>query len=101
MAKSSFVKLGSAALSVADLAADVINGTREYGSKISLAGKNEIDTLSEERRIENAVDRILVKAKGIKQIQKALGCTLQEAEELLNQELNASLTKEKKEKKDE
>ena len=85
---NTLTKLGSAATSVVGMAADVIDGTRDLGSQINQSAQDEIKTLSEERRIENAVNRLLMKADGINKIREAFGCSLEQAEELLRNEID-------------
>lgn len=47
----------------------------------------KVDSSIQEEEIEQAKNRILVKAEAIKEIAKALNCSLVEAEQLLNKEL--------------
>lgn len=80
-------KAFSAAGSLGGLAADVVEGTIDIGSKTKKALEGEINSLQYERDMENATSRILTKAKYIKQISEALNITASEAEELLNKEV--------------
>lgn len=81
-------KMGSAVGSVGTVVADTLEGTIELGSKAKNAIEGEISSLQYERDMENAVNRILVKAEHIKQIMKALNISSVEAEELLLKEMN-------------
>lgn len=81
-------KMGSAVGSVGTVVADTLEGTLELGSKAKNAIEGEISSLQYERDMENAVNRILVKAEHIKQIMKALNIGPVEAEELLLKEMN-------------
>ena len=81
-------KTASAVGSFGGLVADTLEGTIEIGSKAKHAIDGEISSLQYERDMDNAVSRILVKAKYIKQIKEALNISSVEAEELLNKEMN-------------
>lgn len=81
-------KAFSAAGSLGGLAADVVEGTIDIGSKTKKVLEGEINSLQYERDMENATSRILAKAKYIKQISEALHITASEAEELLNKEVS-------------
>ncbi len=81
-------KMGSAVGSVGTVVADTLEGTIELGSKAKNAIEGEISSLQYERDMENAVNRILIKAEHIKQIMKALNISSVEAEELLLKEMN-------------
>ena len=81
-------KMGSAVGSVGTVVADTLEGSIELGSKAKNAIEGEISSLQYERDMENAVNRILIKAEHIKQIMKALNISSVEAEELLLKEMN-------------
>ena len=81
-------KMGSAVGSVGTVVVDTLEGTIELGSKAKNAIEGEISSLQYERDMENAVNRILIKAEHIKQIMKALNISSVEAEELLLKEMN-------------
>ena len=50
--------------------------------------KTKVESSVEEEKIEQAKNRILVKAAAIREIAEALNCSLQDAEECLERELN-------------
>ena len=50
--------------------------------------KEKVNSSVEEEKIEQAKNRILVKAAAIREIAEALGCTLVEAQEFLEAEMN-------------
>ena len=50
--------------------------------------KEKVNSSVEEEKIEQAKNRILVKAAAIREIAEALGCTLAEAQEFLEAEMN-------------
>ena len=50
--------------------------------------KEKVNSSVEEEKIEQAKNRILAKAAAIREIAEALNCSLQDAEECLERELN-------------
>lgn len=50
--------------------------------------REKVNSSVEEEKIEQAKNRILVKAAAIREIAEALGCTLVEAQEFLEAEMN-------------
>lgn len=82
----------SALGSVGGMVVDTLEGTMEIGSKAKHAIDGEISCLQYERDMENAVNRILIKAQYIKEIKDALKISATEAEELLMKEFNNGRT---------
>lgn len=82
--KKTFKAVGS----VGGLAADFVEGTIDVGSKAKNALNGEIDSLQYERDLQNATSRILTKAKYIREIMKELDISAEEAEYLLQNEMN-------------
>ena len=85
-------RTASAVGSFGGLVADTLEGTIEIGSKAKHAIDGEISSLQYERDMENAVNRILIKAQYIKEIKEALNIPATEAEELLMKEFNNGRT---------
>lgn len=67
--------------------ADTIEGTIDLGSKAKDSIDKEVKSLQEERDMENAVSRILLRAEKIREIKEALNISAAEADELLTKEM--------------
>lgn len=67
----------------------IVSSTSDLGEKIKDQAFSEIEDLSYERNIANALSRIEAKAKAIKKIMRLLSISATEAEELLQKELDA------------
>lgn len=67
--------------------ADTIEGTLNLGSKAKSTIEREVSSWQEERDMENAVSRIKLRAEKIRELQEALGITVQEASDLLREEM--------------
>ena len=87
-----FNKTASAVGSFGGMLADTLEGTIDIGSKVKHSIDGEISSLQYERDMENAVNRILIKAQYIKEIKDALKISATEAEELLMKEFNNGRT---------
>lgn len=74
--------------SVGSLAADAVDGISSLGSKAGISIEEEISIMQYNQRLDNAKERILNKAKHIKEIAETLNISPSEAEELLDKELN-------------
>lgn len=68
--------------------ADTIEGTIDLGSKAKDSIDKEVKSLQEERDMENAVSRILLRAEKIREIKEALNISAAEADELLTKEMS-------------
>ena len=68
--------------------ADTIEGTIDLGSKAKDSIDKEVKSLQEERDMENAVSRILLRSEKIKEIMTALNISAEEADALLTKEMN-------------
>ena len=68
--------------------ADTIEGTIDLGSKAKDSIDKEVKSLQEERDMENAVSRILLRSEKIKEIMAALNISAEEADVLLTKEMN-------------
>lgn len=68
--------------------ADTIEGTIDLGSKAKDSIDKEVKSLQEERDMENAVSRILLRSEKIKEIMAALNISAEEADALLTKEMN-------------
>ena len=66
---------------------DTIEGTINLGSKAKSTIEREVSSWQEERDMENAVSRIKLRAEKIRELQEALGITVQEASDLLREEM--------------
>lgn len=64
-----------------------ISDTVTAGGAVSNIIKEKVSSSIEEEKIEQAKNRILVKAAAIKEIAEALGCDLITAEQFLEEEL--------------
>lgn len=68
--------------------ADTIEGTIDLGTKAKSSLDKEVKSLQEERDMENAVSRILLRSEKIKEIMKALNISAAEADALLTKEMS-------------
>lgn len=68
--------------------ADTIEGTIDLGTKAKNSLDKEVKSLQEERDMENAVSRILLRSEKIKEIMKALNISAAEADALLTKEMS-------------
>lgn len=78
-----FSKTADAIGAVGGLVSDTVSACGE-GANIL---KEKIDSSVEEEKIQQAKNRILAKVEAVKEIAAVTGLTMQEAEELLNQEM--------------
>lgn len=67
---------------------DTIEGTIDLGTKAKNSLDKEVKSLQEERDMENAVSRILLRSEKIKEIMKALNISAAEADALLTKEMS-------------
>lgn len=68
--------------------ADTVEGTIDLGTKAKNSFDKEVKSLQEERDMENAVSRILLRSEKIKEIMKALNISAAEADALLTKEMS-------------
>lgn len=68
--------------------ADTIEGTIDLGTKAKNSLDKEVKSLQEERDMENAVSRILLRSEKIKEIMEALNISAAEADALLTKEMS-------------
>ena len=78
--KKGFEVVGSVGSVVSDTIETVGEGTNILKAKVNSS--------VEEEKIEQVKNRILIKAAAIREIAEALNCSLQDAEECLERELN-------------
>lgn len=81
------IKLFQSVSSVGSFVGDSVEGVLDLGSESKKFLDEEIQFRQDCQRMENAKDRILARAQHIKEIAEALNISMEEAKNLLDQEM--------------